>query len=141
MKKLTSLLMAMALLALFAIPAIAQQDLDCRDFDTQEEAQEVFDQDTSDPNRLDADNDGFACEDLPSAGTEGGDVGEVNGQDEDAGDDMQEDATTDDQQMPNGMGNTGGGGMADAGSSIPVGAAAAALTMLTAGAYATIRRR
>ncbi|WP_460072540.1 excalibur calcium-binding protein [Streptomyces sp. YKOK-I1] len=44
------------------------QDLDCRDFTFQEDAQAVFDQDRSDPNRLDEDqgpDDGIACEALP----------------------------------------------------------------------------
>ncbi|MFC8197822.1 excalibur calcium-binding protein [Streptomyces sp. NPDC057298] len=44
------------------------QDLDCRDFSFQEDAQAVFDQDTSDPNRLDEDqgpDDSIACEVLP----------------------------------------------------------------------------
>ncbi|WP_405625293.1 excalibur calcium-binding protein [Streptomyces sp. NBC_00016] len=44
------------------------QDLDCRDFTFQEDAQAEFDRDTSDPNRLDEDqgtNDGIACEVLP----------------------------------------------------------------------------
>lgn len=38
---------------------------DCGDFDYQEDAQDVYDADTSDPNRLDADDDGLACETLP----------------------------------------------------------------------------
>ena len=38
------------------------QDLDCGDFTTQEEAQTAFDADPSDPERLDADGDGVACE-------------------------------------------------------------------------------
>ena len=43
----------------------------CSDFSYQEEAQAVYDQDTSDPNRLDGDGDGVACEALPtSASTE-----------------------------------------------------------------------
>jgi hypothetical protein len=37
-------------------------ELDCADFATQEEAQAEFEKDTSDPNGLDADNDGIACE-------------------------------------------------------------------------------
>lgn len=42
-------------------------DLDCEDFTTQQQAQAVYDQDPSDPNNLDADNDGLACEDsLPN---------------------------------------------------------------------------
>lgn len=40
-------------------------NLNCDDFDTQAEAQEVYEQDTSDPNNLDGDNDGEACETLP----------------------------------------------------------------------------
>ena len=37
-------------------------DLDCRDFTSQAQAQRVLDRDHSDPNRLDADHDGTACE-------------------------------------------------------------------------------
>jgi micrococcal nuclease len=41
-------------------------DLDCSDFPTQEEAQEVLDRVPSNPNRLDgADQDGVVCESLP----------------------------------------------------------------------------
>lgn len=39
-------------------------DLDCEDFATQEEAQAVYDRDPHDPNGLDADDDGEACEDF-----------------------------------------------------------------------------
>jgi len=42
-------------------------DLDCEDFQTQEEAQAVYDQDPSDPNNLDPNKDGIACALLPSA--------------------------------------------------------------------------
>ncbi|GAA2775177.1 excalibur calcium-binding domain-containing protein [Kitasatospora cinereorecta] len=42
-------------------------DLDCANFATQEEAQAVLNADPSDPNNLDADHDGIACEDLPHA--------------------------------------------------------------------------
>jgi micrococcal nuclease len=41
-------------------------NLDCGHFATQEEAQRVLKQDPSDPNYLDGDGDGVACEDLPS---------------------------------------------------------------------------
>ncbi|WP_083940197.1 excalibur calcium-binding domain-containing protein [Saccharomonospora saliphila] len=44
--------------------ALAQPDLDCRDFSSQAEAQAEFDRDPTDPHRLDADNDGIACEAL-----------------------------------------------------------------------------
>lgn len=43
-------------------------ELDCADFATQEEEQAEFDKDTSDPNGLDADNDGIACEELRDGG-------------------------------------------------------------------------
>ena len=41
-------------------------DLDCEDFETQEEAQEVLDEDPADPNNLDPNRDGIACALLPS---------------------------------------------------------------------------
>lgn len=55
-------------------------ELDCRDFSSQEDAQAELDRDTSDPHRLDADNDGRACEEffvqavetVPSGGVETG---------------------------------------------------------------------
>jgi len=55
----------LAALVVFAPVAVAQQDLNCDDFTYQEEAQAVLNQDPSDPNRLDRDNDGIACEHLP----------------------------------------------------------------------------
>lgn len=55
-------LLCSLLLASVAEPGLAQQDLDCADFASQAEAQAVFDRDPSDPNRLDADDDGQACE-------------------------------------------------------------------------------
>ncbi len=69
MKKLLFLAVLGMLTMLVAAPAFAQDDLNCSDFATQEEAQAEFDADTSDPNGLDGDNDGLACEDsLPSGG-------------------------------------------------------------------------
>lgn len=56
-------LIALAATVVLAVPAHAQ-DLDCGDFAFQEDAQAVFDADPTDPNRLDADNDGIACEAL-----------------------------------------------------------------------------
>jgi hypothetical protein len=53
------------LLACLAVPALAQaQDQNCPDFDTQEEAQEALS--PGDPDGLDRDSDGVACENLPS---------------------------------------------------------------------------
>ncbi|MDP9438236.1 MAG: hypothetical protein M3P49_05775 [Actinomycetota bacterium] len=63
-------------------PAEAQSSgdqYDCADFDTQEEAQAVYDQDPSDPSGLDGPQGeasdgtpGVACESLPSGGSSGG---------------------------------------------------------------------
>lgn len=61
-----------ALSALALAPSGASAvDYDCEDFATQEEAQEYLL--PGDPYRLDADDDGIACEDLPSGG--GGESG------------------------------------------------------------------
>ena len=46
-------------------------DLDCADFATHGEAQREYAKDRTDPNNLDADNDGIACEELISEGREG----------------------------------------------------------------------
>jgi len=43
------------------------RNLDCASFETHEEAQRVLEQDPSDPNYLDGDGDGVACEDLPKS--------------------------------------------------------------------------
>ncbi|MEQ0561445.1 calcium-binding protein [Amycolatopsis sp. NEAU-NG30] len=40
-------------------------DVDCPDFEYQEDAQAVLDATPGDPNHLDADNDGIACDSLP----------------------------------------------------------------------------
>jgi len=45
----------------------APEDLDCIDFTFQEEAQQVFNADPSDPYNLDPNDDGFACSSLPFA--------------------------------------------------------------------------
>ncbi|MFF7853693.1 excalibur calcium-binding protein [Streptomyces sp. NPDC007904] len=63
-------LAALAALVPLADTAHAQ-DLDCRDFTFQEDAQALYDTDPSDPHRLDEDqglDDGLACEALPRRG-------------------------------------------------------------------------
>ncbi len=51
-------------------------ELDCADFATQDEAQAELENDPSDPNGLDADNDGIPCEELlPGGGPNEGPVG------------------------------------------------------------------
>ena len=47
-------------------------DLNCDDFDSQADAQAVLDDDAADPNNLDADDDGIACEDFPYGQVMGG---------------------------------------------------------------------
>jgi hypothetical protein len=65
--------LCMAATFAFAPAAVAQDELNCEDFATQEEAQAELDADPSDPNGLDGnDNDGRACESLPSGGGTGG---------------------------------------------------------------------
>jgi micrococcal nuclease len=46
-------------------PLPSDGDYDCSDFETQERAQRVLDEEPSDPHRLDGDDDGVACESLP----------------------------------------------------------------------------
>jgi micrococcal nuclease len=46
-------------------PAPSGSDLDCSDFDSQQEAQAVLEADPSDPNGLDGEGDGVPCESLP----------------------------------------------------------------------------
>jgi hypothetical protein len=47
-------------------------DLNCSNFQYQEDAQAVLDADPSDPNGLDRDHDGIACESLPHRGSQRG---------------------------------------------------------------------
>jgi len=57
------------------VPAsTAGNDKDCADFATQAQAQAVLDADSSDPNGLDADNDGVACESRFGEPASGGQV-------------------------------------------------------------------
>jgi Excalibur calcium-binding domain len=62
MRRTIVLLAAAVVLALWATPAFAQDDQNCADFPSQAAAQAHLQQDPSDPDRLDADNDGVACE-------------------------------------------------------------------------------
>lgn len=70
-----TLIFAPASLAQSRGPSGADGTYNCADFDFQEDAQGVYNQDTSDPNGLDEDDgadDGIACESLPSRGTDTG---------------------------------------------------------------------
>jgi hypothetical protein len=67
------------LLACLALPGLAQaQDRNCDDFDTQEEAQEAFS--PGDPEGLDGNSDGVACENLPSGTASAGGADDGNDQ-------------------------------------------------------------
>ena len=67
MRRLFCLALSVAIMLMLASVASAQTvELDCVDFATQGEAQAVYDEDSSDPNDLDGDDDGEACETLPS---------------------------------------------------------------------------
>jgi hypothetical protein len=66
-------LVVLPLLLVFVSVARAQaEDHNCADFSSQAEAQAELDSDPSDPNNLDADNDGQACEDFNYDGSEAG---------------------------------------------------------------------
>jgi hypothetical protein len=78
-------------------------DQNCSDFDTQQEAQAVYEQDTSDPNGLDRDDDGVACENNASGSSSG------SGDSDDDSDSGQVSA------VPSGGADTGGGSSAAGG--------------------------
>lgn len=65
------MLLAVAILMVMAPAAMAQDTLNCPDFEFQEDAQAELDADPSDPHGLDGDNDGMACDDLPRRGGAG----------------------------------------------------------------------
>lgn len=62
----TSAVILLPFISVSSASAYGSNEYNCSDFSYQEEAQSVLDQDSSDPNRLDGDNDGIACESLPS---------------------------------------------------------------------------
>lgn len=103
------------------------QDRDCGDFATQAAAQAVYDQDPSDPNRLDTDDDGVACESLPGGATGSAEPGEGS-EDEDTG------------AAPSGGVEAGAGGTAgdDSFPLVPVSLAGGVL--LAAGGVVLVRR-
>lgn len=120
MRKLAVLVaLTTMLMMLLASMAVAQDELNCDDFDSQEEAQAEFDQDPSDPHGLDGDNDGIACEDPSLYDDDGGDDngGDDNGSGEDGdgedGDDNGEDDGEDTQPttVETGVGGTAATGL------------------------------
>src|SRR5215207_3430192 len=78
-------------LARSVIQLAQADDLDCADFETQEEAQAVLDEDPADPNNLDPNQDGVACALLPSKKDKKTDPGDnAAAAQEDAGNQTQE---------------------------------------------------
>jgi hypothetical protein len=65
MRRTILLIVATLVLALSTAPAYAQDDQNCDDFESQAAAQAHLRQDPSDPDGLDDDNDGVACENHP----------------------------------------------------------------------------
>lgn len=108
--------------------ALAQPgDQDCNDFADQQEAQAHFDAQTGDPDRLDEDDDGQACENH-EYGTGTGDGSDDSGQDDD------NQVTT----VPRGGVDTGDGSAAGGGE-MPAVVLLGGLVVLGAGAVATRR--
>ncbi|MBC7943515.1 excalibur calcium-binding domain-containing protein [Candidatus Saccharibacteria bacterium] len=56
----------------------AYNEYNCSDFSSQEEAQETYEDDTTDPNYLDGDSDGVACEALSSENDNSSDGSDSN---------------------------------------------------------------
>jgi hypothetical protein len=82
MRRTMLLLAAAIVLALAAAPAAFAQtnDQDCKDFPSQAAAQAHLEQDPSDPDNLDADDDGVACENF-DYGSGGGAAAPGGGED------------------------------------------------------------
>lgn len=157
---LASALLAGALTLLVGAPGAGAQDaLNCSDFATQPDAQAELNADPSDPNGLDGDNDGVACEDLPGMTDDSG-VAEDDPSVPDgaatsapetattlpADDDADDDAVADDDAGPTPVGGveTGAGGTApDAPNSAPIlpMAALGALAVVGVGAALRLRTR
>ncbi|MFD1832303.1 excalibur calcium-binding domain-containing protein [Streptomyces desertarenae] len=136
---------ACALAVLGPLPAagaaLAQTDRDCADFRTEQEAQRFFEQESGDPSHLDADDDGAACEALPSGGgaSPGSDgPGETSGTARPGGPATGEDGAP----APHGAVDAGGGGASgDPGDAAPALALAAGLGLAAGGAVLARRRR
>lgn len=106
---------------IMAGPASAQDDQNCADFASQADAQAHYRADTSDPDGLDADDDGIACENHTGYSDGSTDMTPVGVGTEDEGDTAPTDATADGDEgegdgddeetmvMPEGGAATGGG--------------------------------
>jgi hypothetical protein len=96
-----------AMLPLAGVASATPGDRDCSDFSTQAEAQEALDSTSGDPERLDEDDDGIACENLSAGSSDGGSASDDSSEDDDSGDgDDNNDQVTD---VPRGGVETGDG--------------------------------
>lgn len=111
---------AAVLAAAMSVPlagvALAQDDRDCADFATQEDAQAVYDADPSDPNGLDTDDDDIACEVLDTGvddlnAPEDSAAGGSDADSDDSGDDQVEDRPAGGVDTGDGSGVGGGFGV------------------------------
>lgn len=113
-------------------PAQTNDDVDCEDFSSQDEAQEFFeDQEGDDPNNLDSDEDGQACEDFFATDTT------------DTTDDARDEQYADRVIAVRGV-ETGGGGTAtppSGGGMLPLLLSGGALAALIAGGAGVAARR
>ncbi|WP_087974212.1 excalibur calcium-binding domain-containing protein [Oceanobacillus rekensis] len=95
----TRLTLAVLLSVLFmfgtAPSVFANDNLNCDDFDTQPEAQAHFDADTNDPDGLDRDKDGIACENLPDGDSTASSNDDASEENTDESAEASEDASTD----------------------------------------------
>lgn len=120
LRRLLLAALCMAATLVLSAPVMAQQrgpsgadgTFNCEDFDFQEDAQAVFDEDPSDPNGLDGPvgpafdgEEGVACEDLPSRGG-GGMGGGGMDDDDDMTDPTDEQYGVDDDQYDTGASET-----------------------------------
>lgn len=132
-QSMTITVLTVGLFMVLATGALAQDDLNCDDFEFQEDAQAELDQDPSDPHGLDGDDDGIPCEDLPSRGSDTSD---------DGADDASGGEDADEGQMPAGGVDAGAGGAAATDMvTIPAVFAAAGALLLGGVAAAVLRRR
>lgn len=120
----------------FAGTAFAQ-DRDCPSFATQAEAQAFFEsQGSADPHRLDADDDGVACENNSSEAPSDSGSGEAPSDSGSDGDGGQDQGVT-----PSGGVETGRGGMADNASDSAWQWGLTGAALLTAGGVVAVRHR
>lgn len=122
---------ALAIAALFPLAGVAgaqaEPDRDCPSFSSQAEAQEFFEaRQPGDSHRLDADDDGIACEDPDGNGP----PPNGNGQ-----------GTVDNGETPSGGVETGHGGTAGGDGEVVLSLGLAGGTALAAGTVVMIRRR